>query len=127
MKYFINGSDFESLKNPKKIYSDGFEPKGGSMTKFKSDEEKPEETEVKIKRNAHSQAFATTDDDRYSGVAGLSKREYMATHLLAGFVANPQSRHVYAQEAVEAADILLKTLAETEVGQTGEDGKNELS
>lgn len=94
------------------------------MTKFKSDEEKPEETEVKIKRNAHSQAFATDDNDRYSGVAGLSKREYMATQILAGFVANSKSQNVYAQDAVEAADILLKALAETEVGQQFEEAES---
>jgi hypothetical protein len=54
----------------------------------------------------------------YKEATGLTKREYMATHLLVGYLAslNPgsirQYVNMYAEEAVTAADALLKALSE---------------
>jgi len=93
------------------------------MTKFKSDEESPDQQKIAIKRNANSQAFSDPQSSEYTGATGLSKREYMATQILAGMLANGSSSPVYGQRAVEAADILLSILARTEVGQRFEESE----
>ena len=58
-------------------------------------------------------AFPATEDH----CAGLTKREYMATHILAGLAANPPQFQAYnlseeekARKAVTMADQLIEAL-----------------
>jgi hypothetical protein len=57
-------------------------------------------------------AMSAFPKDQHSA-EGLTIREYMATHLLAGFLANPDEVGNVVTRAVEFADSLLAELAKS--------------
>ena len=66
-------------------------------------------------KNANEPAFSCQTNDHDSGAHGLTKREYMATHILAGWMGDPSCGHVMTemvQIAIAHADELLKQLEE---------------
>lgn len=70
-----------------------------------------------MKTIAHDLAFPSPETENYKEEFGLSKREYFAAKIMAGFAV---SKHVWdpkevAERSVQWADALINTLNEREL------------